>query len=340
MPSLNLDPKKSGKAQWKSLEELAGAPELKEFVDFEFPEGADTMGADVSRRRFLQVMGAGMAFAGITGCKGIRRPEMHILPYTKMPESLVPGVPQFYATTLSIGGDAIGLLVEAHEGRPTKIEGNPSHPASLGSTSRQHQASILDLYNPERSQTPLKNGKASTWEAFWSEANPLFESLKQKGGEGLCFLAGYTTSPSFRAVRDHVASVFPKAKWFVYEPVSRDNVLQGTHALTGQALEPMIPALGEIIVPTMVQLELAKWLTREAGEDKADQVVAFTQMCHVAPLDTKIALSAAEICSKHKLATSDAIVYATASEHGADLLTCDAHFDGLPGVTFVAKTGA
>ena len=239
MPSLNLDPKKSGKAQWKSLEELAGAPELKEFVDFEFPEGADTMGADVSRRRFLQVMGAGMAFAGITGCKGIRRPEMHILPYTKMPESLVPGVPQFYATTLSIGGDAIGLLVEAHEGRPTKIEGNPSHPASLGSTSRQHQASILDLYNPERSQTPLKNGKASTWEAFWSEANPLFESLKQKGGEGLCFLAGYTTSPSFRAVRDHVASVFPKAKWFVYEPVSRDNVLQGTHALTGQALEPL-----------------------------------------------------------------------------------------------------
>ena len=239
MSPLNLDPKKSGKAQWKSLEELAKAPELKEFVEFEFPEGADTLGADISRRRFLQVMGAGMAFAGITGCKGIRRPEMHILPYTKTPESLIPGVPQYYATSMALGGDAIGLVVEAHEGRPTKIEGNSSHPASLGATSRQHQASILDLYNPERSQVPSKSGKASTWDAFWDETNPVFESLKKTGGEGLCFLTGYTASPSFREVRDHAAQVFPKAKWFVYEPVNRDNALQGLHALTGQTVEPL-----------------------------------------------------------------------------------------------------
>ncbi len=239
MPPLNLDPKDSSKAQWKSLDELANAPELKEFVNFEFPEGADVLGADISRRRFLQVMGAGMAFAGVTGCKGIRRPEINILPYNKMPESLVPGVPQFYATTLALGGDAIGLLVEAHEGRPTKIEGNPSHPASLGATSRQHQASILDLYNPERSQVPLKDGRASTWDAFWKEANPLFASLKQNGGEGLCFLSGYTASPSFREMRDYAAQTFPKAKWFVYEPVNRDNALQGLHALTGQAVEPL-----------------------------------------------------------------------------------------------------
>lgn len=106
---------------------------------------------------------------------------------------------------------------------------------------------------------------------------------------------------------------------------------------TGKAVEGMIPAREDWLVPTIIQLELAKWLAREVGEDKADQVVAFTQMCFVVPLDTKIALSAAEICSKHKLATADAIVYATALEHGADLLTCDAHFDGLPGVTHVAK---
>ncbi len=90
-------------------------------------------------------------------------------------------------------------------------------------------------------------------------------------------------------------------------------------------------------MPTIVQLELAKWLDREVGEDKADQVVAFTQMCFVVPLDTNIALASAEICSKHKLATADAIVYATALEQGADLLTCDAHFDGLPSVTFVPR---
>jgi predicted nucleic acid-binding protein len=106
---------------------------------------------------------------------------------------------------------------------------------------------------------------------------------------------------------------------------------------TGKAVASAISAREDVLVPTIVQLELAKWLAREAGEDKADQVVAFTQMCHVVPLDTKIALSAAELCGKHKLATADAIVYATALEHGADLLTCDAHFDGLPGVTFVAK---
>ncbi|MGD0633014.1 MAG: type II toxin-antitoxin system VapC family toxin [Beijerinckiaceae bacterium] len=106
---------------------------------------------------------------------------------------------------------------------------------------------------------------------------------------------------------------------------------------TGKAVEAMIPAREDWLVPTIIQLELAKWLTREVGEDKADQVIAFTQMCRVVPLDTKIALSAVEICRKHKLATADAIIYASALEHGADLLTADAHFKGLPGVTFVAK---
>ncbi len=108
---------------------------------------------------------------------------------------------------------------------------------------------------------------------------------------------------------------------------------------TGKAVASAIPAREDWLVPTIVQLELAKWLTREVGEDKADQVVAFTQMCHVAPLDTKIALAAAELCRQHKLATADAIVYATAREFGAELLTCDVDFKGLPGVVFVGKVG-
>ncbi len=106
---------------------------------------------------------------------------------------------------------------------------------------------------------------------------------------------------------------------------------------TGKAMKSAIPAREEWLVPTIVQLELSKWLAREVGEDKADQTVAFTQMCVVAALDTKIALAAADFCGTHKLATADAIVYATAVEYGADLLTCDAHFEGLPGVTFVKK---
>jgi predicted nucleic acid-binding protein len=108
----------------------------------------------------------------------------------------------------------------------------------------------------------------------------------------------------------------------------------------GKSVEVAMPERPDWLVPSIVQLELAKWLAREVGEDKADQVVAFTQMCFVVPLDTKIALAAAEICGRHKLATADAIVYATALEYEADLLTCDAHFSALPGVTFISKTGA
>lgn len=107
---------------------------------------------------------------------------------------------------------------------------------------------------------------------------------------------------------------------------------------TGKRIAKAMPAQDEWLVPTIIQLELAKWLAREAGEDKADQVIAFTHLCHIAPLDTRIALAAAELCRTHKLATADAIVYATAQEHGADLLTCDADFKGLPGVVFVGKT--
>ncbi len=107
---------------------------------------------------------------------------------------------------------------------------------------------------------------------------------------------------------------------------------------TGKAVASKIPARDEWLVPTIVQLELTKWLTREIGEDKSDQVIAFTQMCAVAPLDTKIALAAAEICRTRKLATADAIIYATALENEAELVTCDAHFEGLPGVTLIPKT--
>lgn len=107
---------------------------------------------------------------------------------------------------------------------------------------------------------------------------------------------------------------------------------------TGEELSERLPQQSDWLVPTMVQLELAKWLTREVGEDKADQVIAFTQVCQVVALDTEIALAAADACRTHKLATADAIIFATALARGATLLTCDAHFEGLPGVDFMPKT--
>ena len=109
---------------------------------------------------------------------------------------------------------------------------------------------------------------------------------------------------------------------------------------TGAKVAEQLPEQAEWLVPTMVQLELAKWLTREVGEDKADQVIAFTQVCTVVPLDTEIALAAAEACREHKLATADAVIFATARAQSAALLTCDAHFEGLPGVTLIEKIKA
>ena len=109
---------------------------------------------------------------------------------------------------------------------------------------------------------------------------------------------------------------------------------------TGRAVGAVMPSQDEWLVPTIVQLELAKWLTRELGEDRADQVIAFSQMCRIVPLDTRIALAAAELCARHRLATADAIIYATAQDHDAELLTCDAHFEGLDGVRYLAKSSA
>ncbi|WP_397404087.1 type II toxin-antitoxin system VapC family toxin [Phenylobacterium sp.] len=109
---------------------------------------------------------------------------------------------------------------------------------------------------------------------------------------------------------------------------------------TGRAVGTVMPSQDEWLVPTIVQLELAKWLTRELGEDRADQVIAFSQMCRIVPLDTRTALAAAELCARHRLATADAIVYAAAQDHDAELLTCDAHFEGLDGVRYLAKSSA
>ena len=106
---------------------------------------------------------------------------------------------------------------------------------------------------------------------------------------------------------------------------------------TGEKVEKLLPDEADWLVPTMVQLELAKWLTREVGEDKADQVIAFTQICKVIPLDSEIALSAAEACREHRLATADAIIFATAQAHGATLITCDQHSNGLANVTLIEK---
>src|SRR5688572_9474435 len=147
-PSSILDPRSSGKKYWRSLEELAETEEFQELLHREFPDNATEWNDPVGRRRFLKLMGASLALAGLTACT--RQPPEYIAPYVRQPEELVPGKPVYFATAMQLDGLATGLIVESHEGRPTKIEGNKDHPASLGATDAFSQASVLGLYDPDR----------------------------------------------------------------------------------------------------------------------------------------------------------------------------------------------
>jgi len=153
-----------GREYWRSLEALAETPEFKEFLHREFPANASEWLDPAGRRTFLKLMGASLALAGVTACT--RQPAEALVPYVRQPEELVPGKPLFYATAMPMSGAGMGLLVESHEGRPTKIEGNPDHPASRGATDLFAQASILGLYDPDRSQVVTNLGVVRPFSAF------------------------------------------------------------------------------------------------------------------------------------------------------------------------------
>src|SRR5215475_9085075 len=157
----------NGPEYWRSLEELAGSPEFQEMLHREFPKGASEWLDSVSRRGFLRLMGASLAMAGMTACT--KQPLEPIVPYVRQPEEIIPGRPLFYATAFTLGAYASPLLVESHLFRPTKIEGNEQHPASLGGTDIFAQASILGMYDPDRSQTITKLGDVYSWTNFVNE---------------------------------------------------------------------------------------------------------------------------------------------------------------------------
>jgi molybdopterin-containing oxidoreductase family iron-sulfur binding subunit len=183
----------SGRRDWKSLVELAESPGVLEFLHREFPEQASVFEDAKGRREFLTLMGASLALAGLTGCT--KQPPEKILPYVQQPEGLVLGRPLFYATAVAHDGFARGVLVESHEGRPTKIEGNPDHPQSLGATDALGQAHVLGLYDPDRSQTLKYYGQVRPWSAFRENLGAALVKQEAKQGSGIRFLSGTTTSP-------------------------------------------------------------------------------------------------------------------------------------------------
>ncbi|HVS66220.1 MAG TPA: TAT-variant-translocated molybdopterin oxidoreductase [Thermoanaerobaculia bacterium] len=222
-------------AYWRSLEQRADDPRVRDHYEREFLEGASEAPEGLSRREVLQLTAASVSLASLAAC---RRPVEHIVPFVQAPELMVPGIPRHYATTLPFRHEALGLLVESHEGRPTKVEGNELHPSTLGSSSLWMQASILDLYDPDRSRALLAAGEPSTWEAFTAAWGDIAAGLVQSGGQGLAILAESFSSPTLARLQRDAQERFPQARWATWEPISEANAEAGASRAAGVALVP------------------------------------------------------------------------------------------------------
>lgn len=227
----------AGPKYWRSLDEVADTPGFREFMDREFPEGASIL-ESVDRRHFLKIMGASFAFAGM-GMAGCRRPEKYILPYQRQPEHVVHGVPNFYASAMPLRAYGIPVLVESHANRPTKIEGNPSFTPNNGKTDLATQASVLDLYDPDRATHSLVNGRRATRSTVRDTLQRIHDDFLDKEGEGLAFLADQSASPSRRRLIKKLQAKFPQALWVEYEPVDQSREEKLTSRLFGSPTKPL-----------------------------------------------------------------------------------------------------
>ena len=224
-----------GQRYWQSLQELAGTQEYQDHLHHEFPNDPEKEEkSGVGRREVLKYMAASAALAGLSSCTKL--PEQRIVPYVSAPEEIIPGKPLFYATSMQSpsGGDAIGLLVESHMGRPTKIEGNAQHPGSLGATDAFAQAAVLTLYDPDRSQVVVREGRVSTWKAFIDFLGPVLQDKKRARGAGLRLLTESVISPTLGDQLRQLLAAFPEAKWHQWQAVGRDNAREGARLAFGR----------------------------------------------------------------------------------------------------------
>ncbi len=222
---------------WRSLGELEGSDTFRQSQEREFPDGASEPPEGVTRREMLMLLGASLSLAGLASC---RRPVERIVPYVNAPEEIIPGVPRRYATTMPFGRSAYGLVVESHEGRPTKIEGNELHPTTAGRSSVRIQGAILGLYDPDRSQNPLHEGKPASWADFVAAWGELEKKHLEDGGASLALLTPSFASPTRARLLEAFRSRFPKARVAVHEPVSDENVLAAFKSASGKPVQPVL----------------------------------------------------------------------------------------------------
>src|ERR1700722_8902651 len=211
--------------RWKSLEQRANTAEFARAVQHEFPAGA----SDLTRRTFLKSLATSMAVAAsAAGCK--RKIDETIVPYVSQPAKITPGKPLYFATSMSLSGYAQGVIATSREGRPIKLDGNPDHPANLGSSDVFLQAAILDLYDPDRSQSVLRNGVISDWDTFIGVFRPRLP------GSRLALLTETITSPTLLRQIRAIRSKYPSARWYAHEALSRGNIRDGLRQATGREI--------------------------------------------------------------------------------------------------------
>ncbi len=227
----------NGPKYWRSLDELATSPGFVDQLKREFPQGAAELDG-VDRRHFMKIMAASFALGGI-GLAGCRRPEQFILPYGKSVEGVIPGLPQYYATAMPIRNSAIPLLAETHQGRPTKVEGNPSYAPHGGASSLLAQASILDLYDPDRATAHTKGGSVLTAAAVNELLASIGTTYTASQGAGLAFLADQSSSPTRARLLKKLRRKLPKAVWAEYEPVTDEPPLAAARASFGADVKPI-----------------------------------------------------------------------------------------------------
>ncbi|HLF56504.1 MAG TPA: TAT-variant-translocated molybdopterin oxidoreductase, partial [Thermoanaerobaculia bacterium] len=223
-----------GADYWRSLEEVAGSPDFEQMLHREFPRFAAEWPEGVSRRNFLGLAAASLGLAGLTACT--RQPLERIVPYVRQPEEIVPGRPLFFATAMPLGAVVEPVLAESHEGRPTKLDGNPEHPAGARGTTAIAQASILGLYDPDRSQTVSYLGRISTWTDLKTALGAALAKVGERGGAGLRLLTGPTSSPSEAALVAEVLAAYPEARWHRWDPLAADRAAAGAKIAFGRPL--------------------------------------------------------------------------------------------------------
>ncbi|HEY1921858.1 MAG TPA: TAT-variant-translocated molybdopterin oxidoreductase [Tepidisphaeraceae bacterium] len=234
------------KQYWKNHQQWENSPEYRRLIQDEFPPGALDEPDGTSRRTFLKMMAASMAMAGLSGCK--RKITETIVPYVRQPEEVVPGRPLFFATTMTLSGYAEGVIATSREGRPIKLDGNPDHPANLGASDVFMQAALLDLYDPDRSQTVNHAGMISDWDTFIGVIRPRLNEMVSNGSS-LAILTETITSPTLLNQIDGLKRAYPGASWFAHDPISRRNIRDGLRIATGRETLPYFDfAKAEVIV--------------------------------------------------------------------------------------------